>query len=134
MDSQKESFIKLIESIGYPYRSMTQIDKKELINLHRNVFNKSSAYYESRTCSSCYVSMLNDLVIKFNLPKRIEVARDYETRKAICLDCTATKDQEGPIYTCGKLGKPSNGKNKTCGCVINVKARFKMFSCPRGKW
>jgi hypothetical protein len=78
--------------------------------------------------------MLNDLVIKYGLPKRVEVANDYETRKAICLECPATKGQDGPIYTCGKLGKVTKGRYPTCGCVINVKARFKMFSCPRGKW
>ena len=134
MDSQKERFISLIESIGYPYRAVNAVDKKTLINLHREVFNKSNNYYQSRTCASCYVSMLNDLVVKFNLPKRIEVSKNYEKRKAICLECSATKGQDGPVYTCGKLGKSTKGRYPTCGCIINVKARFKMFKCPRGKW
>ncbi len=134
MDSQKENFIKLIESIGYPYRSINTLDQKELKRQHQMVFNRRRSYYDSMTCRSCYVSLLNDLVRHYDLPKRIEVAKDYETRKAICLECPATKDQEGPVYVCGKLGKASKGKHKTCGCIINVKARFKMFSCPRGKW
>ena len=130
----KERFIKLLDSVGYPYRSLNAVNKKELTEIHREIFKKSSSYYQSRTCSSCYVSMLNDLVIKYGLPKRVEVANDYETRKAICLECPATKGQSGPIYTCGKLGKVTKGRYPTCGCIINVKARFKVFNCPRGKW
>ena len=130
----KERFIKLLDSVGYPYKSLNATSKKELVEIHKEIFKKSSSYYQSRTCNSCYVSMLNDLVIKYGLPKRVEVSNDYETRKAICLECPATKGQDGPIYTCGKLGKVTKGRYPTCGCVINVKARFKMFSCPRGNW
>jgi hypothetical protein len=130
----KERFIKLLDSVGYPYRSINSVDKKELVEIHRAIFNKTSSYYNSRTCSSCYVSMLNDLVIKYGLPKRVETSSNYDKRKAICLECPATKKQSGPIYTCGELGKSTKGRYPTCGCIINVKARFKMFNCPRGKW
>jgi hypothetical protein len=130
----KNRFIKLLDSVGYPYRSLNAVNKKELTEIHREIFKKSSSYYQSRTCSSCYVSMLNDLVIKYGLPKRVEVANDYEERMNICKSCTATKDQEGPIYTCGKLGRPTKGRFSTCGCILNVKNRFKNQKCPRGKF
>jgi hypothetical protein len=130
----KERFIKLIDSVGYPYKSLNATSKKELVEIHKEIFKKSSSYYQSRTCSSCYVSMLNDLVIKYGLPKRVEVSNDYEERMKICKSCTATKDQEGPIYTCGKLGRPTKGRFSTCGCILNVKNRFKNQKCPRGKF
>ena len=131
----KDRFIKLLDKVGYPYRSLNAIDKKELIEIHRAIFNKTSSYYNSRTCSSCYVSMLNDLVIKYGLPKRVEVANNYEERMAICRDCTATKGQEGnSILICGKLGRPTKGSYTTCSCILNVKNRFKSQKCPRGKF
>ena len=131
----KDRFIKLLDSVGYPYRSINSVDKKELVEIHRAIFNKTSSYYNSRTCSSCYVSMLNDLVIKYGLPKRVEVANNYEERMAICRDCTATKGQEGnSILICGKLGRPTKGRYATCSCILNVKNRFKSQKCPRGKF
>jgi len=131
----KERFIKLIDSVGYPYKSLNATSKKELVEIHKEIFKKSSSYYQSRTCSSCYVSMLNDLVIKYGLPKRVEVSNDYEARMAICRDCSATKGQEGnSILICGKLGRPTKGRYSTCGCLLQVKNRFKNQKCPRGKF
>jgi len=131
----KERFIKLIDSVGYPYKSLNATSKKELVEIHKEIFKKSSSYYQSRTCSSCYVSMLNDLVIKYGLPKRVEVSNDYEARMAICRDCSATKGQEGnSILICGKLGRPTKGRYPTCSCILNVKNRFKNQKCPRGKF
>ena len=57
----KERFIKLLDSVGYPYRSINSVDKKELVEIHKEIFNKSSSYYSNRTCSSCYVSMREQL-------------------------------------------------------------------------
>jgi hypothetical protein len=76
----KDRFIKLLDSVGYPYRSINSVDKKELVEIHREIFKKSSSYYSSRTCNSCYVSMLNDLVIKYGLPKRVEISSNYEVK------------------------------------------------------
>ena len=79
--------------------------------------------------------MLNDLVIKYGLPKRVEVANNYEERMAICRDCTATKGQEGnSILICGKLGRHTKGRYPTCSCILNVKNRFKSQKCPRSKF
>lgn len=78
--------------------------------------------------------MLNDLAIRFELPKIGELTKDYETRIAICRSCTATKEQSGKVLICGKLGKQTYGKNATCGCVLNIKARLKVMHCPRKKW
>ena len=131
----KNRFIKLLDSVGYPYRSINSVDKKELVEIHKEIFKKSSSYYSDRTCSSCYVSMLNDLVIKYGLPKRMEVSDDYETRMSICRSCSATKGQEGnTVLICGKLGRPSKGRYPTCSCILNVKNRFKSQKCPRGKF
>lgn len=131
----KERFIKLLDSVGYPYRSINSVDKRELIEIHKHIFKHPESYYRERTCRSCFLSMLNDLVIKYELPKRMEVSDDYETRMSICRSCSATKGQEGnSVLICGKLGRPSKGNYPTCGCILNVKSRFKMFHCPRGKW
>lgn len=130
----KERVLKLIESVGYPYKRVSAVDKKELVAIHKQLFRKSNDFYSNLGCDSCVKSMLNDLVIKYNLKQELEPATDYKKRLAICLDCSATKGQEGPVYTCGSLGKSTKGRYPTCGCIINVKARFKMFSCPRGKW
>ena len=130
----KERVLKLIESVGYPYKRVSAVDKKELVNIHRELFRKSNDFYSNLGCDSCVKSMLNDLVIKFKLKQELEPATDYKERLAICLDCSATKGQEGPVYTCGKLAKPTKGRYPTCGCIINVKAKFKMFHCPRKLW
>lgn len=47
----------------------------------------------------------------------------YEKRMAICRECPFHRDLPGGGLQCMK-----------CGCIMNVKARFKGASCPIGKW
>ena len=130
----RKRFLTLLEQIGYPYERLNALHQKEIKALHKDIFNKSNRYYNDRSCSSCYISMLNDLAVRFELPKVGELAKDYKTRISICGDCSATKGQEGKVLTCGKLGKPTSGRYPTCGCILNVKARINSMSCPRNKW
>lgn len=133
----KNRFITLLEEVKYPYQRVTAPQKKELLAIHKGVFNKSEQWYrhnEQTSCNSCVASMLNDLSRRFELPPIPQANQsEYERRKAICLDCTGCKIN-GKVLTCGEFGKPNKGRYKTCGCIINIKARFKMFSCVRGKW
>jgi hypothetical protein len=132
----KNRFITLLESVQYPYKNISSVDQKELIEIHREVFNYSDTWYRERSngCRSCWVSMLDQLSRRFQLPPISQANQsEYEKRKSICLECPASR-VSGKVITCGTFGKPSNKKHKTCGCVINIKARFSMFSCVRGKW
>lgn len=133
----KERVLKLIESVGYPYERVSAVDKKELVSIHRELFRKPNDFYSNLGCDSCVKSMLNDLVIMFNLKNELEPSNksEYERRMDICRSCSATKGQEGnKVLICGKLGKPTKGRYPTCSCILNVKAKFKIFKCPRGKW
>ena len=132
----KNRFITLLESVQYPYKNISSVDQKELIEIHREVFNYSDTWYRERSngCRSCWVSMLDQLSRRFELPPIAQANQsEYEKRKAICLECTGSR-LNGKILTCGEFAKPTKGRYPTCGCVINVKARFKMFHCPRSKW
>jgi len=132
----KERFITLLETVKYPYERVNAVDKRELIDIHKAIFNYSSQWYRERSngCSSCTASMLNDLSRRFELPPIPEANQsEYERRKAICLSCTGCR-VNGKVLTCGEFGKPTKGRYPTCGCIINIKARFKIFNCPRGKW
>jgi hypothetical protein len=113
----KERFITLLETVKYPYERVNALDKKELVEIHKAIFNYSSQWYRERSngCSSCTNQS------------------EYERRKAICLSCTGCR-VNGKVLTCGEFGKPTKGRYPTCGCLINIKARFKIFNCPRGKW
>ena len=80
----KERVLKLIESVGYPYKRVSAVDKKELVAIHKQLFRKSNDFYSNLGCDSCVKSMLNDLVIKYNLKQELEPATDYKKRLAIC--------------------------------------------------
>lgn len=128
----KNRFIVLLEEIGYPYQRLNALQKKEVLDIHRSIFNRSESYYRDRTCSSCFVAMLNDLAIRFELPKVGELTTKYKERIDICKSCTAIQGDK--VLTCGELGKPTKGRYPTCGCILNIKARIKGMHCPREKW
>ena len=130
----KKQFLEILEDIGYPYERLNALQKSKVKAIHKQIFNKSNQYYQERNCSSCYISMLNDLAIRFELPKVGELTKDYQKRLEICRSCSATKGQDGKVLICGKLGKKTEGRYPTCGCFLNVKARIKSMHCPRKKW
>lgn len=132
----KQRFLTLLESVQYPYKNINSKDQQELINIHREVFNYPNVWYRERSngCRSCWVSMLDQLSRRFELPPIAQANQsEYEKRKAICLECTGCK-VNGKVLTCGEFGKPKKGRYSTCGCIINIKARFSIFHCPRKKW
>lgn len=130
----KNRFLSLLEDIGYPYQRLNALQKQETRTIHKEVFKRNEMFYRDKHCASCYISLLNDLAIRFQLPKVGELTTDYKERMSICSSCSATKGQNGKVLTCGKLGKQTYGKNATCGCILNIKARLKSMHCPRKKW
>ena len=70
----------------------------------------------------------------------IGVATDEQiaARLAICVACPgrhATFKQDGTLHTCGPmLESLREAGRKTCGCVLNKKARDLAEDCPFGYW
>lgn len=61
----------------------------------------------------------------------------YKKRGEICNKCPELKVNKIFGKTCGDIGKPtkfSDGRSKTCGCVLYLKARIPAASCPQNKW
>ena len=77
---------------------------------------------KSPTCPACHIEVLDYFRKHVGLPPlRKEATKTlYNRRIEICKGCEHLH---------------SLGMNcELCGCFVHVKARFKMFHCPAGKW
>lgn len=136
----KEELLDILSRVGFPYKNVSTQDGKRIAEIHKYYFKRPDNYYKERlgrSCSSCMLGFLNDLINRLGIKspmEKISVQESmYQKRIKTCLDCTGHR-KKGSIITCGEFLKPTKGRYPTCGCVINVKAKFKVFNCPRGKW
>jgi hypothetical protein len=61
----------------------------------------------------------------------------YKRRGEICNQCPEIRTNKLFGKTCGDIGRPTkfeNGNPKTCGCILYLKARIPISSCPQNKW
>ncbi len=123
-DNQKERIIDVFQNAKFQtkdrfiFQTETPEDKKYLESIYLGVFKKKL----NPGCGACSLVMLNFLRIKVGLPSLVNDSGKglYKKRIYICKGCDRLN---------------SLGTNcKECGCLIHIKARFKIFKCPLGKW
>lgn len=60
-----------------------------------------------------------------------------ENRMSICRVCKYSKKNKLIGLTCGDFGVPTifqNGKDRTCGCSLELKTYIFDEKCPQEKW
>ena len=69
-------------------------------------------------------------------PKKYAVSdKEFEHRLNICRKCKLAVRKNGKLHTCGPMLEELKQKGKkTCGCVLNKKAKDKRENCPNGYW
>lgn len=56
-------------------------------------------------------------------------------RLSICMKCPMLQTYNENKFSCGTFFLPTLiGENKTCGCDVNYKVKYKNEECPQGKW
>jgi hypothetical protein len=136
----KEELLEILGRVNYPYDRVGRKDAHRILDIHKHYFGYRNSFYADRKssgCSSCIVGVLNDLINGLGFKDQKEVRKVdesmYANRKRICEGCPAMQ-RHGKMMTCGNFGEATKGRHPTCGCLINVKAQFKIFDCPRKKW
>ena len=59
------------------------------------------------------------------------------SRLEICKSCKYSKKNKLIGLTCGDFGVPTifkDGKDRTCGCVLELKTGIISEKCPQDKW
>lgn len=94
--------------------------------------------YESSTTVTQAITNAAKSILNTTIRKKNRVTdKEFITRLSICEDCPGKHAvfKHGKVYTCGEMLKiAKDNKQKTCGCVLSLKARDANEECPFGYW